>query len=399
MIALKLLHRWSVVRCIFLQALEINRQGSFYRPELDCLRFFAFLFVFISHAFAIETGYYTHLGMPQEAALWLSKAIAVGGFGVALFFVLSSYLITELLIREHSRTGRLDIKSFYIRRALRIWPLYFFFLLLVYLAIPQGSIYALNGTFLSAMLLFAGNWACVIFGGMGYSVAGPLWSVSVEEQFYLAWPLIVSRIGVKHLKTVCFVAIVIANLTRIVMEKKGAGFVAFWCSTISWLDAIAAGALIALFLRGGVPRLSSVRRLVLFAGGFVVWVVAARYVKFLIYPDIASYPIIVTGSVMMLLAVLGSRITNPILVYLGRISYGLYVWHMMSLAIVSQLFRKYSPPDALLGLALTILISAISYRWLEQPFLKLKKRFTHVASRPVEATAGLELPAAEEAGS
>jgi peptidoglycan/LPS O-acetylase OafA/YrhL len=362
------------------------------------LRFFAFLFVFLSHAFAIEIGYYTHLGMPEEAALWLSRAIAVGGFGVALFFVLSSYLITELLIREHSRTGRLDIKSFYIRRALRIWPLYFFFLLLVYFLIPQGSIYALSGSYLAAMLLFAGNWACVIFGGMGASVAGPLWSVSVEEQFYLAWPLVISRIGVKHLKTVCFVVIVIANVTRIVMEKNGAGFVAFWCSTISWLDAIAAGALIALFLRGGVPRLSQVQRILLFAGGFMVWVLPARYSQYLIYPDVASYPLIVAGGVMMLLAVLGSRFSNPVLVYLGRISYGLYVWHVLALALVSLVLKKYSPLHALAGFAVTILLSAISYRWLEQPFLKLKKRFTHVASRPVEATAGLELPAtAEEA--
>jgi peptidoglycan/LPS O-acetylase OafA/YrhL len=378
-----------------LQALDNNRQGPFYRPELDCLRFFAFLFVFISHAFAIEIGYYTQLGMPREAALWLSKAIAVGGFGVALFFVLSSYLITELLIRESSRTGRLDIKSFYIRRALRIWPLYLFFLLLVYLLIPPGSIYALNGTYLAAMLLFAGNWACVIFGGMRYSVAGPLWSVSVEEQFYFAWPLIISRVGIKHLKTVCLVMLVISNLTRIVMEKKGAGAVAFWCSTISWLDAIAAGALIALFLRGRVPRLSPTRRIFLFAAGVAVWVACGRFFEFLIYPDIAAYPLIVAGSVMMLWAVLGSRFTNPIFVYLGRRSYGLYVWHMLALALVSFLLTKYSPLHALSGFALTILLSVISYRWLEQPFLKLKKRFTHITSQPVEATVGPKLPAAK----
>lgn len=373
---------------------DSNRQDSFYRPELDCLRFIAFLFVFISHAFAIELGFYTHLGLPHEAALWLARAIAVGGFGVALFFVLSSYLITELLIREHSHTGHLDIKSFYIRRALRIWPLYFFFLFLVYFAIPQESIYALNGTFLAAMLLFAGNWACVIFGGMGHSVAGPLWSVSVEEQFYLAWPLIISRVGVKNLKKVCVVVIVIANLTRIIMEKKGAGFVAFWCNTITWLDAIAAGALIALLLRGGAPNLSRVQRVLLFAGGFAVWVLPARFSQYLIYPDIASYPLIVVGSVLMLLSAIGSGVANPILVYLGRISYGLYVWHVLALAIVSKFLRKYSPQHALAGFILTVLFAAISYRWLEQPFLKLKKRFTHVVSRPVEATAGLDLPAA-----
>jgi len=381
-----------------LQAIDSNRQGSFYRPELDLLRFMAFLFVFVSHAFSIDPKYYTHLGFSEKAALWLSKSIGVGGLGVALFFVLSSYLITELLIREHNRTGRLDVKSFYVRRALRIWPLYFFFLLLVYVVIPQSSPFALPTKLLLPMFLLVGNWAIILNNGMGASVAGPLWSISVEEQFYLAWPLVIAKVGVKNLKRVCFAVIVFANLTRIVMEKKGAGFVAFWCNTISWLDAIAAGALIALYLRGGVPRLSQRQRILLFAAGVVVWIFPARYSQFMIYPDVATYPIIVTGSVLMLLAILGSRLTNPILVYLGRISYGLYVWHVLALAIVSLVFRKYTPLYALAGFAATILLSAISYRWLEQPFLRLKKRFTHVASRPVEATPALELPAtAEEA--
>ena len=181
------------------------------------------------------------------------------------------------------------------------------------------------------------------------------------------------------------------------MQIRGYDDVAFWCSTISWLDAIAAGALIAIFMRGGVSRLSTVQRVLLFSGGLAVWLLAARFSGSLIYINIASFPIIVSGSVMMLLAVLGSRLTNPILVYLGRISYGLYVWHMLSLAIVAQFLKIYRPTYAVCGLALTILISAISYRLLEQPFLKLKKRFTHVPSRPVEATAGFELPAIEQA--
>jgi peptidoglycan/LPS O-acetylase OafA/YrhL len=131
-----------------LQPTGENRSGAFYRPELDALRFFAFLYVFISHAFSLAPDHYISAGLSAEAALWLARAVAVGGFGVGLFFVLSSYLITELLIREYNRTGKLDVRSFYIRRALRIWPLYFFFLILVYLAIPQNSTYALPGKFL-----------------------------------------------------------------------------------------------------------------------------------------------------------------------------------------------------------------------------------------------------------
>ena len=100
----------------------INKQSkaTFYRPELDCLRFFAFLSVFISHAFSINSSYYADLGTSPRVALWISKVIGSGGLGVVLFFVLSSYLITELLVRENERMGRLDVKAFYIRRALRI---------------------------------------------------------------------------------------------------------------------------------------------------------------------------------------------------------------------------------------------------------------------------------------
>jgi peptidoglycan/LPS O-acetylase OafA/YrhL len=371
-------------------------QSAFYRPELDSLRFFAFLYVFISHAFSITTDYYTARGMPPQAALWLSKSVAVGGFGVALFFVLSSYLITELLIREHRQSGKLDVKSFYVRRALRIWPLYFFFLILVYLVIRQTSVYALPGKFLLPMFLLVGNWAVVFYNGMGYSVAGPFWSISVEEQFYLVWPLVIARFGVKHLKRICVATIILGNVSRLIMEKNGAGFIAFWCSTFTWLDAIAAGALVSVLLRGRAPYRSFRQRCFLITGGLVLWIVLARVTSFLVYPDVVGYPLIVAGSVRILLGFLGSGIANPILVYLGRISYGLYVWHVLALALITRLFPKYSFLNALAGLALTILIASISYRWLEEPFLRLKKRFTHVRSRPVELTATLAASAKQD---
>ncbi len=358
-------------------------QPTFYRPELDCLRFFAFLLVFISHAFSIKPDYYVQSGVSQELALWISKAVGAGGVGVVLFFVLSSYLITELLIREYTRRGRLDIQSFYIRRALRIWPLYFFFLIVIYVVIPQESIYSLKTNFFWPMLFFVGNWAVVVNNGMGASVAGALWSISVEEQFYVAWPLVISRVGVNRLKHVCIGLLVVSNLTRIVMEKKGAGFIAFWCSTVTWFDAIAAGALIALLLRGKAPRFSLLARLLLAGGGLAIWILSGRFRANLIYPDIAWYPLIVCGSVMLLLAALGSSLTNRVLVYFGRMSYGLYVFHALALVIASQIFVNYGLYHAVAALAITIAMSAISYHWLEKPFLTLKKRFTYVASDPV----------------
>lgn len=321
-----------------------------------------------------------HLGMPHELALWVSKAVAGGGLGVVLFFVLSSYLITELLLRESEQRGTLDVKSFYIRRALRIWPLYFVFVIVIYLIIPQQSEYAIKTNFFISMMLFVGNWACVINHGMGSLVAGPLWSISVEEQFYIAWPLVISKVGVKHLQRICLGLIVFSNLTRVVMEKKGAGFIAFWCSTVTWFDAIAAGALLAIFLRGRVPRWSLVTRVALCGGGLLVWLLSIRFHDRLIYPDIAYFPLVVFGSCLILVGVLGSSLRFPFLVYLGRISYGLYVFHAAALALASLIFVEYSLLRALVGLVITIAIGAVSYAVLEQPFLRLKKRFTYVSS-------------------
>ena len=218
---------------------------------------------------------------------------------------------------------------------------------------------------------------------MGASVAGPLWSISVEEQFYIAWPLIISKVGVKHLQRICLGLIVISNLTRVVMEKKGAGFVAFWCSTVTWFDAIAAGALLAIFLRGGVPRWSFVTRIVLCVGGLLAWVLSVRFRNELIYPDIVYFPVVVFGSCLILLGVLGSNLRLPILVYLGRISYGLYVFHAAALALASLVFVTYSPLCALAGFVITLALGSASYALLEQPFLKLKKRFTYVTSERV----------------
>jgi len=355
------------------------------------LRFLAFLFVFIHHAFSIDPSYYSALGVSPELSVWIAKAVGSGGLGVVLFFVLSSYLITELLIREHNWKGSLDVRSFYIRRALRIWPLYFFFLLLVYMVIPRTSIYSLKTNFLVSMLFFVGNWQCVFTGGMGASVAGPLWSISVEEQFYLAWPLVISRVGVKHLKRICIGLIIFADLTRLLMEKRGAGFVSFWCSTVTWFDAIAAGALIALFLRGGTPNRSFLIRLLLGAGGLAVWLLTVRFMEALIYPDVAFYPLIVLGSSMILLSVLGSNLTNPILVYFGRMSYGLYVFHALALAISSLYFMNYGIRHALAGLGMTIMMGAVSFHCLERPFLALKKRFTYVSSGPQDLDKQLPL--------
>src|SRR6185437_12176413 len=124
----------------------------YYRPELDALRFFAFLAVLIHHG-------------PETPR--------IGGFGLSMFFMLSAYLITELLTREREQTGTISWRLFFIRRSLRIWPLYF---AVVFLLADHRAWLVL--------VLFIANWSQADPGRL----AAPLWSLSIEEQFYLFWP-------------------------------------------------------------------------------------------------------------------------------------------------------------------------------------------------------------------
>src|ERR1700726_4382855 len=137
-------------------ATAVLPQTRFYRPELDALRFFAFFSVFICHVFPQTADGYTKHHVPRVAAELISSAVTAGTFGVSLFFPLSAFLISSLLLREKEQTGTLKVRSFYIRRILRIWPLYFVFLAIAAaLALPHDAKFLLGCVFLS------GNWMVV----------------------------------------------------------------------------------------------------------------------------------------------------------------------------------------------------------------------------------------------
>jgi peptidoglycan/LPS O-acetylase OafA/YrhL len=158
----------------------------FYRPELDTVRFFAFLEVFVIHSLSHDPETYgKHL--PGWLANIIARMVQSGGFGVDLFFCLSSFLITSLLIREAKRYEKIDVKGFYIRRILRIWPLYFFAIFLLLFLIPALGGSPISYRDIAAFTFLSGNWLSAF--GFGQNNASHLWSISVEEQFYLLWPL------------------------------------------------------------------------------------------------------------------------------------------------------------------------------------------------------------------
>jgi len=336
-----------------------NERGSFYRPELDLLRFGAFLLVFLHHAMPHSAAGY---GILRQAGLVLAGVARAGALGVDLFFALSAYLITEILLRERRSRGAIDIRAFYIRRILRIWPLYYFALLIL---VPAMSILPgerMPWAYFASFTAFGGNWACAAWGYPASSFA-LLWSVSIEEQFYIAWPWIV-RLGQLQLRRIAYAMLVIATLTRIVLVMRDVHHPGIWCNTLARLDPIAGGALLACFLNGSLPEHAPRLRVLWIGLGAVLLIGAGAGGGNEGWTVLVTYPLAAAASVTIIFGTLGARLRAG--AHLGRISYGLYVFHTAAIRVV---------PSTILALPLTIAIAALSYRYLESPFLRFKDRF------------------------
>jgi peptidoglycan/LPS O-acetylase OafA/YrhL len=363
---------------------------SLYRPELDVVRFLAFLFVFTHHSLPRQE--FVSSTMSPAAMKVLVSVANAAGFGLCLFFVLSAYLICDLLLRERNKTGTIRLGAFYKRRILRIWPLYFLGILIGFLMMHRKG--EPTAVFL-AFLLMVGNWYCayVQWGGGPFN---QLWSVSIEEQFYLFWPWLSKRLTRGAMYLVCGLMIVTANGWLVYFGQANAPVnTVVWANSFVQFEMFAAGILLALILHQQMPRIGAAWRVLLLLACPVSWFVAV-YV-FGVKKEIGSatslnlvigYALAAAGSVALILSLLGVRRESVPrwASYLGRISYGLYVFHVLAGLLASIFLQRahlpggWRPP---LQLAMTIAIAAVSYRFYETPFLKLKARAEVISTRPI----------------
>ncbi len=370
--------------------------ARYYRPELDWLRFLAFCLVFILHGFAFETADYVAMGVSSQVAEFVCVPLVLaGGYGVDLFFALSAFLITQLLLMERDRTGTVHIRSFYIRRVLRIWPLYFAFVL-VAAAIEilwRNNSYQYYGS----LVLFVCNWYAM-FLQVPDTVTGHLWSISVEEQFYLVWPLLLAKA-----KPFRFVQILIGMFVFTCVYRIFCIYWAWpeqspvWINTLAHLDSFALGGLLACLLHWrSITLARGWRALLLLVALAIYWRLGQYPIGgyFGVYPA-WTYPLAAFASTLSIAAfcagVPGARIGNlkRSLSYLGKISYGLYVFHLPVIHFAKVLIPigpESSPwlwvARTALAATATLAVSAASYALLEKPFLRMKERFTYVKSRP-----------------
>jgi peptidoglycan/LPS O-acetylase OafA/YrhL len=369
-----------------------GRAKSFYKPELDVLRFFAFFSVFVFHIADYPTAFLVqHHFPPRLAVVWLSFVHA-GMYGVDLFFLLSAYLITELLLREKESMGRLDIGAFYLRRILRIWPLYYLFIAMAFLVPALNPNHLFSVKYLLAFLFLMGNWSFIGYGIVN-SVVIPLWSVSVEEQFYLLWPPLVARLSRCQIIAAAIVMIFLANSARIVTVLMHQILPQAWMNSFAHLDSIAAGILIATLWRGRTMKIGySARALMLLAGAGCLAVVA-HFVELdgQLLPGgwLIGSPMVPLACTAILLSFFDLPIHIAVLRYLGKISYGLYVFHFAGIWVVDRMLpgggagAAHAAIRFVAALLTTIAMAMVSYKFVETPFLNLKKRFTYVKSRPV----------------
>jgi peptidoglycan/LPS O-acetylase OafA/YrhL len=365
--------------------------ARFYRPELDGLRFYAFAGVFACHTLPLDDAFYRGLHLPAPW-LWLA-VVKAGASGVDLFFALSAFLITSLLLRERRQTGRVSLRLFYVRRILRIWPLYFLVVVLgIVLAHAMPNHQWLPWPLVAGYLLFVSNWIYPFFVPVR-SICGPLWTVSIEEQFYLLWPALVKALCRRGIVVAAITTIVLATLSQVGIVLAGAdqGYLNY--GSASRATSFALGILLASS-EDRLPKLSSGFRFMLVAAGIGGWVFAAA--RLTDQPGAPGMQLVLArllislASTSILFGCLHSSnnlLAGGAVVRLGKISYGLYMWHFTGLFISYSLLGLVHGwqriGNVVLGFFMTLLLAFASYRWIESPFLRLKGRFTTVPSRPV----------------
>jgi peptidoglycan/LPS O-acetylase OafA/YrhL len=367
-------------------------------PELDAVRGIAFLLVFGAHLWPGAPGWD-----------WLNTLARYGWVGVDLFFVLSGFLITSIL--WHDREAPHYFLHFYARRVLRILPAFYLLFLVLWLLNgargglepPGGQAVALPSVLPHHALLYffmLANLSAAIYGGL-YAPLDVTWSLSVEEHFYAVWPLVVRRLRLRTLVIVLLAIVLVEPVLRYLAIRAGFTDEQVYILTPFRLGGLALGSLVALALANDLVSVRGLQRtarwtlatggtvfVVAAAGGWIVPASESARRGTLLYTIIS-----LLMTALLVTALLPGRIAQAVfrlrpLQYVGKISYGCYLFHWVCAVLVNAVLRRFgysivwneTPIGQCIAyvaavLAVTLVVCTVTWRLVERPILGLKRYF------------------------
>ncbi|MFM7106231.1 MAG: acyltransferase family protein, partial [Flavobacteriales bacterium] len=354
-------------------------------------------------------------GGPAGKIHWLSPMVTFGGYiGVVFFFVLSGFLITYLLLLEKAETNGIQVRNFYMRRILRIWPIYLLMVLLGFFVFPRYSFTSIplqdeylknEGLNLLSYILMVPNLSFAVFME-GVPNIGHLWSIGVEEQFYLIWPLLIllSRKVLRNLLWFCLILVLLKmglwvffnvispepDFNPDLMEFSLTKSISRFVSTLKF-EIMGLGGVMAYLVFHKSEKILSLFKLkpVEFASYLAIPFIIYFTPKAL-YQSIHLLLALPFAIIIVNVATNGSALIRPenkIFDWLGTISYGIYVYHIVSIVITINTLRHFGffgIIDSwfqriliyLISISLTLLVSHLSFYYFEKYFIDLKRHFS-----------------------
>lgn len=363
-------------------------------PNLDGLRFLSFFLVFLSHSFATDS-------QAIKEMLWFKlikvRIFSDGDIGVSFFFVLSGFLITYLLIKEKELLGNINVKSFYIRRALRIWPLYYLVMIFGFLIFPiikqmlgQVPNEVANPLY---CFTFLNNFDSIKHVPDASTIA-VMWSVAIEEQFYLIWPILFYFSPKKYFAHVIIAVIILSNLFRIFNVQHSSVDI----HTFGVITDMAVGGLFAYLCYYNTSFLNKIKLL-------PKWFIIIPYlltILFIVFKQeifaadaMKVLKRLIMGTTFALIIVEQNFCENSLfkigrfkrISALGKYTYGLYCLHPIAVLISVIILRKLSLNqfswqmwllELPISFILSLAISWVSFTYFESWFLKLKDKFSYI---------------------
>jgi peptidoglycan/LPS O-acetylase OafA/YrhL len=382
--------------------------GKEYFKDLDALRFLAFFVVFISHCF----GFLGYVNDSKTFVLLKGHLFQHGDLGVNFFFVLSGFLITYLLLNEKDSFATIGLKNFYTRRILRIFPVYFLTIFVGFFVIPNLALDEFNLPFkykvsideLLYYSIFLANFE-IVKNGLSSIITSVLWSVSIEEQFYLLWPFCILVFNKKRLIWLAIILLIISFIARslypnsILFQKY---------ASLSVMSDLIVGCMAAILVNTNksfvktLQNLSSRKILIIYILGLIL--IPSR--GFSHYFGQTIYEIYnpferVLFSLLFIFVILEQTYAQhslfklrkfKLISTLGKYSYGFYCYHMIAVLMVIVSSKSFHVFDnnqnlyhflakMLLSLLFTLILGLLSYNLYEKHFIALKSKYQPKATK------------------